>query len=187
MTISLRIDGVSEIGRQCGECQLCCKLVPVKEIAKRAGERCSYQRFGKGCVIYANRPMSCRVWSCVWFTGSNGEPVPDLRRPDRSHYVIDPMPDFVTGVDQETGEHIRIDVVQVWLDPRFPDCHRDPALRAYLSKRVIPGIMRTGYDSAWLLFPPEASPTGEWWERPFSGDDIMRPEHSIEEILHPGE
>ena len=38
--------------RQCGDCQLCCKLLPVKSLAKLAGDRCSHQKHHKGCDVY---------------------------------------------------------------------------------------------------------------------------------------
>ena len=37
--------------RQCGSCTLCCKLIPVEELHKAAGQRCQHVRAGKGCSI----------------------------------------------------------------------------------------------------------------------------------------
>jgi hypothetical protein len=31
---------MTDMKRQCGECQLCCKLLPVPPLNKKAGERC---------------------------------------------------------------------------------------------------------------------------------------------------
>ena len=46
------------------------------------------------------------------------------------------MPDFVTLRNDDTGELEHIQVVRIRVDPRFPDAHRDPALRAYLERRA---------------------------------------------------
>ena len=53
-------------GRSCGSCTLCCKLVPVSSLNKRAGERCKHQSAASGCKIYARRPLDCAAWSCQW-------------------------------------------------------------------------------------------------------------------------
>ncbi len=91
----------ADTDRKCGDCSLCCKLLPMPELAKPANKRCKHQRYGKGCAIYARRPDSCRTWSCRWLLGEGTD---DLPRPDRSHYVIDPMPDFVRMVNKDSGE-----------------------------------------------------------------------------------
>jgi hypothetical protein len=180
--------------RQCGDCQLCCKLLPlssgenaqatrtaaelikhrllslkeaadmVKIFDKPAGQRCPHQRHGKGCAIYAKRPLGCRVWNCRWLVNDDAD---DLRRPDRSHYVIDVMPDFVTLVDNETGVRTNIEVVQIWVDPDFPDAHREPELRDYIERRGengIAAIIRYSEIRAITIFPPSMSKDGEWHE-----------------------
>lgn len=147
--------------RNCGHCQLCCKLVPVKSLGKAAGEKCPHQRFKTGCAIYARRPVDCRLWSCRWLNGSDTE---DLRRPDRSHYVIDCMPEFVKLTEKTSGDIIKVPCVQVWLDPRFPQAHEDPALRAFLDRRgkeQVLGLIRLNGTDAFVLWPP--SMTGDGW------------------------
>jgi hypothetical protein len=170
--------------RQCGDCQLCCKLLPVRSLAKLAGDRCSHQRHHKGCDVYARLAMvspECRLWSCRWLVEDD---TADLRRPDRSHYVIDIMPDFVTVQNNETGELEQIQVVQIWCDPKFPDAHRDPALRAYLERRAgerIIGLVRYDDTRGIGLFPPSLSEGGEWIEK--SSGNVTTKEHSITEVL----
>lgn len=167
--------------RQCGGCTACCKLLPVLEIKKPAMTRCDHQRTGKGCAIYAKRPASCRVWSCMWLR----DPLTaDLSRPDRSHYVIDMLPDFVTSVNDDTGEREHIRVVQVWVSPTHRDAHRDPALRAYLEIRgQIDGTMaliRYGQEEAFLLCPPSLNTEGIWVEK--HTKLTTQEEHTAEEI-----
>jgi len=177
-------------GRQCGECQLCCKLLPMKadqagatrtalsmvdagvmsfdeitaagpEIAKPASVRCQHQRASCGCAIYKNRPLTCMMWNCRWLVGEAG----DTRRPDRAHYVIDIIPDVITA---ETDPPTIVPVIQVWLDPRFPDAHRDPALRAYLHRQAEErgevALIRYNAHDAFVLIAPPLTGTGEWIE-----------------------
>lgn len=179
MTIERVVLGGSLTGRKCGDCQLCCKLLPVRELDKGANTRCAHQRVGKGCLIYAQRPPSCRLWSCLWY--ADAEAAGDMRRPDRTHYVVDPMPDYVEGIDN--GETYRIDVVQVWCDPLFPDAHRDPALRDYLRRKNRVALVRYSASEAMMIFPPAQSPTGTWWERYPQDGDVVRGEHSPMEIF----
>lgn len=146
------------LNRSCGTCTLCCKLVPVKELRKPANTRCDHQCF-KGCRIYEKRPMSCRMWSCRWLCDDDTR---DLTRPDRAHYVIDLMADFVTVVDEDTGERTPIPIIQLWIDPDYPDAHRDPALRAYLD--TIEGyatLVRYANERGLMLIPPRMS--GKGW------------------------
>jgi hypothetical protein len=80
-------------GRVCGDCQLCCKLLPVPPLKKAAGRRCQHQKFGKGCAIQDHKPFACRAWSCRWLSDPA---TAGMSRPDRSHYVIDVVSDYVT-------------------------------------------------------------------------------------------
>jgi hypothetical protein len=169
--------------RQCGDCQLCCKLLPVRSVAKLAGQRCSHQSHSKGCKVYARLASvspECRLWSCRWLVEDDTS---DLRRPDRSHYVIDIMPDFVTLQDPDTGILEHVQVVQIWVDPRYPDAHRDPALRAYLERRAeerIIGLVRFDNKKGMALFPPSLSTTGEWYEK---GNGQSVDSHTPEQLL----
>lgn len=163
--------------RECGGCTACCKITPVAELAKPANTRCKHQRFGKGCSIYARRPMSCRAWSCAWLTG---EDAADLRRPDRSHYVIDMMMDFVTLKYDDATPDRKVPVIQIWLDPLYPDAHRDPALRAYIERLGTMALIRRGSEDGFILCPPSRSADGQWHER---GSAMRAEQHSAAEIF----
>ena len=150
--------------RKCGECTLCCKLLPQVELHKPGGQRCDHQRMGKGCAIYARRPPSCRLWNCRWLVEDD---TADLSRPDRSHYVIDIMPDFVTARPHDGGPPVHIQVVQVWVDPNHRDAHRDPQLRAYLARRGeenIAALIRYSETDGFVLAPPAMNDKDEWVE-----------------------
>jgi len=164
MTATVTLELVAALPRKCGDCQLCCKLLPVAEIDKRAGHRCRHQAHAKGCRVYGagTMPASCRLWSCAWLTGADTG-----SRPDRAHVVVDMLPDFVTITHDDGTAPQTIPVVQVWVDPSFPDAHRDPALRAYLAKRAADGVaalIRFNERDAFMLLAPEMTPSGEWIE-----------------------
>jgi hypothetical protein len=154
--------------RTCGTCTKCCVLLPVRSLDKLAGQRCKHQSHARGCKVYANLARvspECRLWSCRWLVNDD---TGDLSRPDRSHYVIDLVPDFVSLRDEATGELQHVQVVQIWVDPKHPDAHRDPALRAYLERRAkdnIIGLVRFNDMEAIALFPPELSANGQWNEK----------------------
>lgn len=149
--------------RECGSCTLCCKLVPVPELAKVQNERCRYQRHGKGCTIYARRPMSCRAWHCGWLQGPHNDM---LRRPDHVHYVIDCMLDTVAS-EQPDGSYEETEVVQIWADPDYlDDVIKEPGLRAWLEKINGVAIVRSARDAPGLLMvPPERCAERVWMTR----------------------
>ena len=149
-------------GRRCGGCTLCCKLLPVEEIGKHAGERCRHQRWGKGCAVYRRGlPVSCSLWSCAWLADAGAAGLP---RPDRAHYVVDIVADTVRVVPHDGTPPTLLSVIQVWLDPAFPEAHRDPALRAYIEARAMPALIRLNSKDAFILSPPNCSPSGQWEE-----------------------
>jgi hypothetical protein len=148
--------------RTCGDCTLCCKLVPVAELGKPANTRCQHQT-RKGCSIYPRRPGSCQMWSCRWLVDPSTS---DLSRPDRTHYVIDLVPDSVVVSMPENT--FRQPLIQIWIDPRYPDAHRDPNLRRYLIDLNLKtdefAMVRYGNKRSIMLVPPHRSDTGKWLE-----------------------
>lgn len=182
-SITLRMapsDEPGRVQRQCGACSLCCKLIPVPPMQKVAGEKCAHQR-STGCNIYARRPMECRVWHCKWIINDDAA---ELSRPDRSHYVIDMMPDYVTVTNNENGERFDLPCVQIWVDPKHRDAHRDPALRRWLLRRANDGfvaLVRYNATEGFALMPPTMTHDGKWHEvdhgmreKEHSFDDVMR-------------
>jgi hypothetical protein len=162
-------------GRSCGECTLCCRLLPVQSLAKPANKRCAHAT-RKGCSIYPKRPWDCRTWSCRWLSDPLAK---DLRRPDRTHYVIDVQYDDLVTRNEETGATQKLSMLQVWVDPNRPDAHRDPALRAYLeamAKRFgVPAVIRYSTTRGFLLIAPSLN-DGQWLER---HDSLVMPEASF--------
>lgn len=168
--------------RQCGDCQLCCRLLAVRSLGKRGGEKCRHQKFKTGCAIYTKpeMPRECTAWSCRWLVNDD---MGDQRRPDRSHVVVDVMPDYITATDNATGEQQTVPVIQVWVDPKYPDAHRDPTLRTYLDRACAQSgsLVLVRYDEAraFTLVPPSMH-DGQWHE--LQGESEGR-SHSAAEII----
>lgn len=171
------------MNRECGDCNLCCKLLPVKGVNnKPANTRCQHQSHARGCKVYHRPekgfPWECGLWNCIWLQGDDAL---DLSRPDRSKYVIDVMPDYITAQDPKHGE-IRVPCVQIWIDPKHPDAHRDPALRAWLIRRHgFVGLVRYGNDGGLVLIPPYMMASGEWLER--RQGNVVEGNHSFTQVL----
>jgi hypothetical protein len=168
--------------RECGDCQLCCKLLPVKGINKPALTRCPHQRHHKGCAVYHKPekgfPWECGLWNCAWLQNIDAA---ELRRPDRSNYVIDVMPDYLTAEGAD-GQNIVLPAVQIWADPKYPDCHRDPELRAWLvRRRGFVGLVRYGAYDAITLIPPYMMENGEWLEK--RNGNVLEKTHSFGQVL----
>lgn len=72
-------------GRACGSCSLCCKVMVIAELAKPAGTWCPNCKVGTGCVIYDERPPSCRGFLCGWLIKAE---LPDLWRPTKAKMVL---------------------------------------------------------------------------------------------------
>lgn len=176
--------------RQCGECQLCCRVLPIIEIGKKANERCSYAKFGKGCTLHGqpSKPLSCQRWNCFWLVS----PAFDLPRPDRAGYVVDIMPDVVVfGEDVFTGK--KVDALQIWADPRRPEAWRGAMdwIKSAIGDKEAVAVVRFGPQTAITVVPPCLSDTGDWREvesrlmRPVEGDTVkrMKTEERIEAAL----
>jgi hypothetical protein len=162
--------------RSCNGCTLCCRLVPVAEISKLANQRCQHQRHMKGCAIHAFAPASCKKWSCAWLSD---EDAGGLSRPDRAHYVIDITPDFVR-MQWPDGREDSMPVLQVWCDPAYPDAHRDPALRAYLSAGPVGALVRYNSNDAIIIIPPEITGEDHWFE---NSTAMQEHQHTSAEIM----
>jgi hypothetical protein len=70
----------------CGECTLCCVLLPIPEINKKAGTKCSDCTLKKGCNIYATRPKPCREFNCAYIQMSK---VNIKLRPDHCKIIFE--------------------------------------------------------------------------------------------------
>jgi hypothetical protein len=94
-------------GRACGSCTLCCKVPSIADLAKPAGVWCTHCRPGRGCGIYALRPMVCRGAYCEWMMSKG---LGTEWKPDRSKIVL-----FKTEGGRRLTAHV---------DPGFPSAWR---------------------------------------------------------------
>jgi len=101
--------------RGCDGCTMCCKLLPVRELAKPAGTWCQHCEPGTGCRIYPERPQACRDFFCGWML--NGE-VAAHWRPRESRMVLN-----FQATLKRTVVHV---------DPSRPDAWRKPPYHAEL-------------------------------------------------------
>ncbi len=76
-------------GRECGACNLCCKLVAFPDVPKPAGKWCQHVDQGRGCKIHSERPETCRAFHCEWML--NGGLTPEWK-PDRARFVMGTYP-----------------------------------------------------------------------------------------------
>lgn len=74
-------------GRECGTCNLCCKVMGILELEKPKGVWCSHAVPGCGCAIYPDRPNSCREFSCLWLLDRS---LGEEWKPEKSKLVIVP-------------------------------------------------------------------------------------------------
>ena len=169
--------------RTCGGCTLCCRLLPVKGIDKPGGVRCRHQRFRTGCAVYHKPgfPGECALWSCRWLVTDI-----DVPRPDKAHYVVDIVPDYITARDDfDPGKApVTVPIIQIWCDPHYPEAHRDPRLRKWLEVQSREGwcaLVRFSPHEAIFLIPPLMSSTGAWEEKG-SGLEQDGRTHSAEDI-----
>lgn len=73
-----------DVGRECGECSVCCRTVGVPELEKPPGRACEHLSSG-GCGVYGERPDGCRAYACSWKLG-----LAELEdRPDRAGGLLE--------------------------------------------------------------------------------------------------
>lgn len=92
--------------RECGECQACCEISSIAELAKPARTRCKYQ-CQQGCAVHGttDQPRTCVDFRCLWLALSEitvrdkvlREALRKENRPDKLGFmlVIINQPPFV--------------------------------------------------------------------------------------------
>jgi len=156
--------------RKCGDCQLCCYVMPTEEIGKPANTRCSHQRAGKGCAVYSRRPMSCALWNCRWLVDDD---MSDQPRPDRSHIVIDMMPDVIRMTHNDGSPAEMLPVIVAWIDPAYRDAWKSAAFTRYVQRQKVPILIRySSSDGGGVLFPPAITGGDIVWHSSQLGDDM---------------
>jgi hypothetical protein len=67
-----------------GACNLCCRVFPIDELNKSAGQLCQHWQPQCRYGIYQTRPKTCSQYYCAWLL----ELVPDEFQPSVSHMVL---------------------------------------------------------------------------------------------------
>ena len=130
---------MTDTGKQCGECAMCCKILAIEALQKPRHTMCGHFRKGTGCGVYDTRPKACSQFVCAWLA----EPLMDAGwRPDRCKFMM-------WGDGQ-----LMVDV-----DPAYPDAWRREPYYSKLkqaSDRKRPGavdvVVRNGREVT-ILFP----------------------------------
>jgi len=110
--------------RHCGECTVCCAVMPVTELKKPEYTACSYCTTS-GCIAYASRPLTCRGWSCEWWTGRLG--LADEQRPDKLGVLFSFHPRFIVVHECQAGSALNPEAIAVLnrLKTQFPIMYVD--------------------------------------------------------------
>lgn len=150
------------MSRQCGECTLCCKLIPVEEINKERGKWCKFAKSHKGCMVYHKPafPLSCGVWTCLWQSGQ----IPEWAWPHKIHCVFDIAMETLSVTDNKTGKTEHLQAMQCWVDDKYPEAYRSKEARWIIeqaAQRGYPTIIR--FVDPWKGLVIWAPPFFETW------------------------
>lgn len=146
------IDAIAAaLGRSCGECSLCCRLLDVPEAGKPPHDWCPHYRFGCGCSIYATRPSPCRRYTCMWLVNPS---LPEHWKPSRCGMILD------------FHEHEGVKTLRVHVHPDHPERWREEPFYSDLLKVAAHGMSRASYttviviDQRWmhLVLPDRVMP-----------------------------
>ena len=102
---------------ECGECTLCCELLPVEWLNKPVNTVC--QHCDNGCMIHETKDQECKEFNCMYAQENN---VPEKLRPDNSKMIF----------EKRSGEFI-----VATQDARFEVSD--------IAKRQIQSLVREGY------------------------------------------
>jgi len=95
------------VGRDCGSCTLCCRVLGVDEFSKPPGAACPNCVEESGCKIYPTRPGQCRDFYCGFLVMKD---LDEQWRPAVSKLIL-----VFDGEDNRVRVHV---------DPDYPDAWR---------------------------------------------------------------
>jgi len=73
--------------RYCGSCTLCCLVLDIPELDKKAGEWCKHCT-EEGCSIHEERPDVCKGFNCLWRLMEKNKDKKGQYRPDKLGVVM---------------------------------------------------------------------------------------------------
>jgi|TARA_R110000796_G_scaffold24033_1_gene68745 hypothetical protein len=74
----------------CGDCTLCCDLLPIPEIKKPHSQLCGDCVLSVGCSIHSTRPESCRTFNCLYIESDESEMGNSLK-PNKSNVIFEKL------------------------------------------------------------------------------------------------
>lgn len=77
--------------RECGDCTLCCQVLPVNIAESPAGVLCKHCT-KSGCGIYESRWDICKEFKCLWLTNDK---MSDNLRPDLIDVIFEVVTDKI--------------------------------------------------------------------------------------------
>lgn len=152
---------------RCGGCTLCCDLLAVEALDKKAYQPCQHCEYGVGCSLFGSddRPLACSAFQCAYYFNSSW---PLSLRPDRCGVVFEPF-----------GEGEELSFVAM-VAPENPGAWREGAGASAISRMVRHGhsvIVVVG-ETKHVLLPEGQTPSGVWdiyekaarqvWQHPFT-------------------
>lgn len=92
--------------KTCGECDVCCRVLEVRELNKPEYTDCVHRKKGGGCGIWTDpsRPHVCGAWNCAFLYGW----IPDHLRPDKCGVMLYPVAAHMTpaGLAHLAGQEV---------------------------------------------------------------------------------
>jgi hypothetical protein len=138
------------LGKACGACTLCCKVLGITALQKPHGTWCRHCSPGVGCRIYSERPEECRTFFCMWLVDARLGPE---WKPDRSKIIV-------TTSRSGNGLDIRC-------DPGFPEAWRREPYRRQIQEWSVAARPHDGTvlvcvgNRTTLIMPEGEFPLGE--------------------------
>src|SRR5262249_13439594 len=92
----------AKLGRACGSCSLCCKVLDIPDLAKPQNKWCQHCKPGRGgCAIYNERPDVCKAFACLWLIDDFWD---EGWTPTRSKMVLRTLP-----INNHLELHVNVD------------------------------------------------------------------------------
>src|SRR5260221_13507142 len=115
----------------CGACNLCCRLLEIKDLGKPSQMLCWHTGLHGGCAVQAEKPtdpklLACHQFKCVWLASQDLENLAGRgarqMRPDQIHVLFGPY-----DRDDPT-------LLYVHVDPAYKDAWLSPSVRTYMDE-----------------------------------------------------
>jgi len=135
----------------CNGCTLCCKLLWVKPLNKKAGVECEHCETGKGCKIYEDRPDACKEYQCVYYTAKEG---PIELRPDNCGIVFNQLTNNVISGD---------------VDPKIEELNEfvKNQIHSFLDKGLSVVLFNVKFDTPFII-PAFGRPLDSVWTEAYN-------------------